>query len=64
MCNSLIDCRNKAINLEKFVEMSDVICMIDCYYRQTTTSPHSWVRPASPSTRRITEAPWPITRRH
>lgn len=28
MCNSLIDCRNKAINLEKFVEMSDVICMI------------------------------------
>lgn len=33
MCNSFIDCRNKVINFEKFVEMLDVICMIDCYYR-------------------------------
>lgn len=28
MCNSLIDCRNKANNIEKFGEMSNVICMI------------------------------------
>lgn len=28
MCNSLIDSRNKANNIEKFGEMSNVICMI------------------------------------
>lgn len=28
MCNSLIDCRNKANNIEKIGEMCNVICMI------------------------------------